>query len=136
MNSFFPRIGWARLTLVLVLLAAAVCAPWVAPQNPYDLRQLNVLDARLSPGATSEFSGRHYWLGTDDQGRDLLSAILYGMRLSFAMGLGSTICGLLIDAPHPAELLRPHSSVSGGSIGGRYRLGSNVVVFRRRTSSQ
>jgi peptide/nickel transport system permease protein len=81
--------------LVLVLLAAAL-APWISPQNPYDLAGLELLDSRLPPGARSATGAIHYWLGTDDQGRDMLSAILYGLRTSVAVGLASTIAGLAI----------------------------------------
>ena len=52
------------------MLLAALFAHWIAPQNPYDLAVLDILDNRLPPGSES-FSGLTYWLGTDDQGRDL-----------------------------------------------------------------
>ena len=67
---------------VFVLLAlAAIFAPWIAPQNPYDLMQLNIMDGRLPPFSTG-MDGNLYLLGTDDQGRDLLSGILFGLRTS------------------------------------------------------
>jgi peptide/nickel transport system permease protein len=89
------RIALAGFVLLALLLAAALLAPWISPQNPYDLAQLDLLDSRLGPGARSA-AGRIYWLGTDDQGRDMLSAILYGLRTSVAVGLASTLCGLAI----------------------------------------
>ena len=90
------RIAVAALALLALILAAALFAPLVSPQNPYDLSQLDVLDARLPPGATSG-DGRHvYVLGTDDQGRDMLSAILYGLRTSMLVGVLSTLAGLAI----------------------------------------
>jgi len=64
--------GLGLLTLVVLL---ALLAPLLSPQNPYDLAQLDVMDARLPPGAESA-TGATFWLGTDDQGRDMLSAIL------------------------------------------------------------
>ena len=79
----------AAVTLLALLLLAAVLAPWIAPQNPYDLAQLQLVDSRLAPLARSS-AGAIRWLGTDDQGRDMLSAILYGLRTSLAVGLAST----------------------------------------------
>ena len=89
------RVALAGFVLLALLLAAALLAPWISPQNPYDLAQLDLLDSRLAPGARSA-AGRIYWLGTDGQGRDMLSAILYGLRTSVAVGLASTLCGLAI----------------------------------------
>ncbi len=77
------------------MLLAALLAPWISPQNPYDLARLDLLDSRLPPGARSA-AGAIHWLGTDDQGRDMLSAILYGLRTSIAVGFSSTILGLVI----------------------------------------
>ena len=79
----------AALALLALLLAAAALAPWIAPQNPYDLAQLSLLDSRLPPLARSSAESIR-WLGTDDQGRDMLSAILYGLRTSLTVGLAST----------------------------------------------
>lgn len=85
--------GAGILLACLVLLA--VFAPLIAPQNPYDLATLSVMDNRLAPGAAS-MSGSVYWLGTDAQGRDMVSAILYGMRTSLLVGLLSTLGALTI----------------------------------------
>ena len=68
-------------------------APWIAPQNPYDLRQVDILDSLLPPGSES-FSGMTYWLGTDGQGRDMLSAMLYGIRISLVVGIASGVLAL------------------------------------------
>ncbi|MGB5082866.1 MAG: ABC transporter permease [Burkholderiales bacterium] len=89
------RAALAGLALLIALLAAASVAPWIAPQNPYDLAQLDLLDSRLPPGARSA-SGMIHWLGTDGQGRDMLSAILYGLRTSVAVGLASATLGFAI----------------------------------------
>ena len=83
----------AALLACIVLLA--VFAPLVSPQNPYDLAQLDITDARLPPGSPSPAGGT-FWLGTDDQGRDMLSAIFYGLRISLAVGATSTVLALLI----------------------------------------
>jgi peptide/nickel transport system permease protein len=85
--------GSALALLVLVLLVTL--APLLAPQNPYDLAGLNLLDGRLAPGATG-MDGKVYWLGTDDQGRDMASAILHGLRTSLYVGLVATVLATLI----------------------------------------
>src|SRR5512134_181076 len=73
----------------------AVFAPWLAPHNPFDLATLNLSDALLSPAWTAE--GRaEYLLGTDDQGRDVLSAIMFGARVSLLVGLSSVIFAMVI----------------------------------------
>ena len=84
-----PTVMGAAVALALITLAA-IFAPYFAPQNPYDLMSLSIMDNRLPPGEAS-MSGTVYWLGTDSQGRDMLSAILYGLRLSLIVGLTATI---------------------------------------------
>ncbi len=76
--------------IVLLIAALALAAPWITPQNPYDLAQLDIMDGRLPPGSTS-MSGLTFWLGTDDQGRDMLSGIIYGLRISLGVGVGSAL---------------------------------------------
>ena len=87
------KIALISFWLLAALLFAALAAPWLSPQNPYDLAQLDILDAKLAPGAQSG-TGQIYWLGTDDQGRDMLSAILYGLRISLGVGIASTVLAL------------------------------------------
>ena len=89
------RIAVSGLVLLALIALAALLAPWISPQNPYDLARLELLDSRLPPLARSA-AGGIYWLGTDDQGRDMLSAILYGLRTSVAVGLASTALALAI----------------------------------------
>ena len=91
------RVALIALACVVALFALALAAPWIAPQNPYDLAQLSILDNNLPPGARSA-DGLVYWLGTDDQGRDLVSAILYGLRLSLFVAASATALGLAIGA--------------------------------------
>jgi peptide/nickel transport system permease protein len=85
----------AALAVVVVLIALSVLAPWIAPQNPYDLAQLSIFDNMLAPGERS-MEGKLYLLGTDDQGRDMLSAMFYGLKLSFFVGIVSTAVALFI----------------------------------------
>lgn len=90
-----PTAVIGLLVLMVIVLVAAL-APWIVVQNPYDLMQLNVLDARLAPGSANMDSGYTYWLGTDGQGRDLVSAILYGLRISLWVGIGSALIAAVI----------------------------------------
>ncbi len=83
------------LSLLTLIVLAAIFAPLISPQNPYDLAQLDVVDGRLEPGAQAPGGGT-YWLGTDDQGRDMLSAIFYGLRISLMVGATSTVLALII----------------------------------------
>ena len=83
------------LTVCLILIAGAVLAPWIAPQNPYDLGQIDFFDSRLEPGSVG-MNGITYWLGTDTQGRDMFSAMLYGLRTSLAVGVTSGVLALLV----------------------------------------
>jgi peptide/nickel transport system permease protein len=86
-------IGAAAVAFVLVV--CAVFADWVAPHNPFDLATINLLDASLPP-AWQEGGNPKYWLGTDDQGRDVYSAILFGMRISLAIGVASVVLSIAI----------------------------------------
>ena len=76
--------------VVVLIVAIALLAPWISPQNPYDLAQLDIMDGRQPPGSKS-MEGLTFWLGTDDQGRDMLSGIMYGLRISLGVGAGSAV---------------------------------------------
>ncbi|HEY1327493.1 MAG TPA: ABC transporter permease [Casimicrobiaceae bacterium] len=88
-------IAVVGLAMLVVIVFVAVLAPVISPQNPYDLAQIDVLDSKLPPGEKSA-SGQTFWLGTDDQGRDMLSAIFYGLRISLIVGASSTALALVI----------------------------------------
>jgi peptide/nickel transport system permease protein len=90
------KLALAGLALFALIVLCAVFAPLISPQNPYDLAQLDVLDSRLEPGARSGDGKLLFWLGTDDQGRDMLSAIFYGLRISIGVGVAATLCALAI----------------------------------------
>jgi len=83
----------ARLGAVVIatLVLLALFAPLIAPQNPYDPAALDILDSRLPPGSVAQAGTMTYWLGTDGQGRDMLSAMLYGLRISIGVGVVSTL---------------------------------------------
>lgn len=81
--------------IAFVCVFAAVFAGWVAPHDPFDLASLELSDARLPP-AWMEGGSSKYLLGTDDQGRDVLSAIMYGSRVSLAVGVAAVLLSMLI----------------------------------------
>ncbi|GHA86627.1 ABC transporter permease [Modicisalibacter luteus] len=83
------------LLVFVSMVAAAFLAPWLAPMNPYDLAQIDILSSELPPFWIAG-SDPSYLLGTDAQGRDLLSTILYGARVSLIIGFGAVILQALI----------------------------------------
>ncbi|MEY2690205.1 MAG: hypothetical protein RL375_4405 [Pseudomonadota bacterium] len=90
----------SKLTIAAALVAmfcfgCALFAPWLAPHNPFDLASLDLMDARLPPAWISE--GRAtYLLGTDDQGRDIVSALMYGARISLGVGIASVLISVTL----------------------------------------
>jgi peptide/nickel transport system permease protein len=81
--------------IAFICIFCAVFAPWVAPHNPFDLATLELSNARLPPAWSAEGTSR-FLLGTDDQGRDILSALMYGARISLAVGLASVVLSVVI----------------------------------------
>jgi peptide/nickel transport system permease protein len=81
--------------IAFICVFCAVFAPWVAPHNPFDLATLELSNARLPP-AWMEGGSPQFWLGTEDQGRDILSALMYGARISLAVGMSSVVLSVLI----------------------------------------
>ena len=100
LRRFFDSDVWWSFTrspitvvsaiMALICILGAVFAPWIAPHNPFDLASLNLLDA-FKPPSWIEEGEAQYLLGTDDQGRDMLSAIMYGARVSLLVGLSATL---------------------------------------------
>jgi peptide/nickel transport system permease protein len=84
----------AALT-AFVLIFAAVFAYWVAPHNPFDLATINLLDASLPPSWEAGGNPK-FWLGTDDQGRDIFSAVIYGMQISLLIGIASVVLSVVM----------------------------------------
>jgi peptide/nickel transport system permease protein len=85
----------AAALIAFICVFAAVFAGWVAPHNPFDLTTLVLGDARLPPAWLPDGSTK-YLLGTDDQGRDILSAVIYGARISLIVGVTSVIFSMFI----------------------------------------
>ena len=93
----FTRSPVVMLAAVVtaVFLGAAAFAGWVAPHNPFDLVSIDIMDASLPPAWNAEGDPR-FLLGTDDQGRDVLSTIIYGARISLIVGIASVLFALVM----------------------------------------
>ena len=101
-RAFLSEFGESPVSVVAasvlgLIILLALCAPLITPQDPYDLAKLVLIDARRPPGHMGS-SGFTYWLGTDAQGRDLYSAILYGLRISLQVGLIAGVIAFSLGA--------------------------------------
>lgn len=96
-DFFASKLATLGLALLVLVIGAALLAPWIAPQNPYDIGSLDIMDSKLPPGGES-MTGSTYLLGTDGQARDVLSAILYGLRTSLMVGFVSVLAAFAIGA--------------------------------------
>jgi peptide/nickel transport system permease protein len=88
-------VAMAAALTAFVMIFAAVFARWVAPYNPFDLATINLLDASLPP-SWAEGGNAGFWLGTDDQGRDIFSAVIYGMQISLLIGVASVALSVVM----------------------------------------
>ncbi len=96
LSDFFDsRVATAAIVVFAMILFIAIFAPWISPQDPYDLAIVDVMDSRLPPGERS-LGGMTFVLGSDGAGRDMLSAIFYGLRTSLGVGVMSGIIALCI----------------------------------------
>ncbi|MDB2389730.1 ABC transporter permease [Alphaproteobacteria bacterium] len=98
-SDFFFDFRRAPVTIiasivVAMLIIVAVLAPFVAPSNPFDPTSINLMNGFTPPMDPNAFTGEVFLLGTDDQGRDLLSAIIYGLRISLFVGLMSVLLAM------------------------------------------
>ncbi len=92
------RLALVGLAMLIGVVAIALLAPFISPQNPYDLGKLDLMDARLPPGETAAAGTMTYMLGTDGQGRDMVSAIFYGLRVSLYVGVVSGVIAMSLGA--------------------------------------
>jgi peptide/nickel transport system permease protein len=96
LSDFFEsRIATTAVAVFALILFVAIFAPWISPQNPYDLMVVDVMNSRMQPGEKS-LDGMTFVLGSDGAGRDMLSAIFYGLRTSLGVGVMSAIIALCI----------------------------------------
>ena len=89
------KVAIGALFVIMAIAFVAIFAPLISPQNPYDLGEIDILDGRQPPGSIG-LTGMKFVLGTDDQGRDMLSAIFYGLRTSLAVGAMSGFLALCL----------------------------------------
>lgn len=82
--------------VALLIVLAAIFAPWIAPTNPYDPSSLNLMDGFTPPMEPNAFTGNTYLLGTDNQGRDVFSTILYGARISLFVGVSAVLLAMVL----------------------------------------
>ena len=94
-DFFESRVATGAVAVLLCIIFIALFAPWVSPTDPYDLAVVDILDNRLPPGSEG-FTGVTYWLGTDGAGRDVLSAIFYGLRTSLGVGVMSGLIAMVL----------------------------------------
>jgi len=110
-------IAMVASAVVLILLFAALFAPWIAPQNAFDAASLNLMEGFTRPGEPSAVTGRVFLLGTDDQGRDVFSAILFGSRVSLLVGFASVVFSIAIGIT---------LGLTAGYLGGR----TDAIIMR------
>ena len=97
MAQFFNGpAAWLAAASLVALVIVALFASEISPQNPYDLTQLDILDGRLPPGSSNFDGSVPYHLGTDEQGRDILSGIFYGLRVSLIVAIVATVVAMAI----------------------------------------
>ena len=95
LRNFSQPTTFVSGVLLLLVVSCAILAPLIAPTDPYDLSVVSILDGRLAPGEQM-FDGTIAWLGTDGAGRDVLSAILFGLRTSLIVAVCSAFIALII----------------------------------------
>ncbi|MCR9134532.1 MAG: ABC transporter permease [Alphaproteobacteria bacterium] len=90
------KLAMISSTVVIVLVLGAILSPLIAPHNPYDLSTLNLMNGFTAPMEPNAFTGETFWLGTDGQGRDIFSTILYGLRISLFVGSMAVLFALVL----------------------------------------
>ena len=112
MAQFFNGpAAWLAAASLVALVIVALFASEISPQNPYDLTQLDILDGRLPPGSSNFDGSITYHLGTDEQGRDILSGIFYGLRVSLIVAIVATVVAMAIGV-----LVGIYAAWAGGRI--------------------
>ncbi|MET4104343.1 peptide/nickel transport system permease protein [Roseovarius sp. MBR-78] len=89
-------VAVVSFAVVLLMMLGALFAPLIAPHDPFNPATLNLMNGFTPPGQANQFTGEFFVLGTDDQGRDVFSTILYGMRISLFVGLAAVFLAMLI----------------------------------------
>jgi peptide/nickel transport system permease protein len=89
-------VAMVSAAVTLILIMSAVFAPLIAPHDPFNPATLNLMNGFTPPGEANMFTGESFWLGTDDQGRDVFSTILYGLRISLFVGFAAVALALVL----------------------------------------
>ncbi len=116
-NFRHSPVAVVSFVVTAILLLSALFAPLLATMNPFDPANLNLLNGFVAPNTPSEFTGETFLMGTDDQGRDVYSTILYGMRISLFVGFAAVALGLFIG-------------VSLGLISGYFGGWTDTIIMR------
>ena len=95
-NFRHSPVALVAALVALLIILAAVLAPWLAPQNPYNPATLNLMNGFTPPLSANPFTGEEFLLGTDNQGRDILSTILYGARISLFVGFSAVVFAMVL----------------------------------------
>ncbi|MEM8629603.1 MAG: ABC transporter permease [Pseudomonadota bacterium] len=95
-NFRHSPVAMVSLAVVLLLVLSAVFAPLIAPYDPFNPASLNLMNGFTAPMTPNAFTGDEFWLGTDDQGRDVFSTILYGMRISLFVGFSAVLFAMVL----------------------------------------
>ena len=91
------KVAVVALFIFSLILFVAIFAPLVSPTDPYDLNTVSIMNSRLPP-LSEDFGGNYFLLGTDGAGRDMVSAIFYGLRVSLGVGVLSGVFALIIGS--------------------------------------
>ncbi|MCF6231633.1 MAG: ABC transporter permease [Rhodobacteraceae bacterium] len=94
-DFFANKVATFGFLLLILIIVLAVLAPWITPQNPYDLKQVTVMDSSMPPGSEA-LAGYTMLIGSDGVGRDLFSGILYGLRISLTVGIMSGVIAMIL----------------------------------------
>lgn len=102
-SDFFYRfrhspVAVLAFVVTMILVLSAVFAPLIATQNPFDPGTLNLMNGFSEPGLPNQFTGETFFLGADDQGRDVFSTILYGLRVSLFVGFSAVMFAMILGA--------------------------------------
>ena len=95
LENIYKPATLISILLLIFIAGCAIFAPLITPTNPYDLAVVSIMDSRLAPGEQM-FNGTVAWLGTDGAGRDILSAIIYGLRTSLVVAISSAFIALTV----------------------------------------
>ncbi len=89
-------VAVVSFSVMLILVMSAILAPLIAPHDPFDPATLNLMNGFTAPMEPNAFTGDTFWLGTDDQGRDVFSTILFGLRISLFVGFAAVLFAMIL----------------------------------------